>query len=199
MIVHTEDRPFRCDTCGKRFKAKEYLKQHAKSHNKTRRSQYCPICNIEYFVSDDTLRYHIEQDHPGIPWPQSAIRTEEIPGVGRVSCVTHTFTTPTGVVTASSMISSPFGNVVYTQTTSTATRTSTRTSTSTSTGTSTSTSTSTTTTQAHYPLETATIGQSSDSFSLPANPISDDLDLYKILDEKDKDFAQWRFDPNASD
>jgi KRAB domain-containing zinc finger protein len=55
---HTDNKPFVCSECGKRFAHKPVLLVHMESHNPDRTRLDCPLCNKSY-VTDRSLKTHL--------------------------------------------------------------------------------------------------------------------------------------------
>ncbi len=186
MYDHTGERPFKCDICGQGFKRSTDLKRHMKIHLTTGFQRfYCPACDKNerrWFKSESDRDSHMRKHHTDFPSPQVTTSTQALP-VGKVSCITHTSVTETGVVTAVSRITSPVGSVIFTQTTNTDT------------------STGTTIAQPN-PVVTATVSQSSGAsvswVEFPLNPVVDTeeplLGLDEILTKASSDFSNWQLD-----
>ena len=56
---HAEERPFKCEQCGWRFKTEKELKHHGDTHSETK-NYSCPHCNKPY-KSSSGLWYHLKK------------------------------------------------------------------------------------------------------------------------------------------
>ncbi len=102
--------PNQCRRCGKFFARKDTLTRHKKTHLKVKPFK-CHICGA-YRARRYRLREHIQKCHPETPGAQVEVSTQQISGVGTVSCVTHTMTTPTNVTKVSN-IQWPGGSSIF--------------------------------------------------------------------------------------
>ena len=58
QATHSEERPFKCRTCGLRFKLRHNLKKHEESHNDERPFK-CELCD-KCFKRNDHLSTHMK-------------------------------------------------------------------------------------------------------------------------------------------
>lgn len=63
-LVHSDARPFTCELCGKGFKTPKHLRQHAHIHNPDGKPHKCPHCTYAS-VNKCVLREHIDMVHLG--------------------------------------------------------------------------------------------------------------------------------------
>ena len=179
MSKHTGIAPFQCQLCGAGFVRGDRYRSHMDSHARgTARSFHCRVCfpARKWFKTQLGLDYHMADEHPGHTESEVVIKTEEIPGIGPVSSVTHTLTSPTSSLSVA-RITSGAGSALVTETV-------------------TSTSTST--------VSTATISQSADaSFPLPQQQPGTaytgvlSVDYGKLLKKELTDFSAWRDEDEA--
>ena len=65
MVVHTEEKKFSCDECGKQFKYKDSVGQHMISHQRIlKKNLICKIGNCrKIFKSKQKFKYHRTKEH----------------------------------------------------------------------------------------------------------------------------------------
>lgn len=61
MLKHTKEKPFKCDTCHKRFKLKSHLKDHTRIHTGEKPFE-CEIC-LKRFKQTSHLSVHKKVVH----------------------------------------------------------------------------------------------------------------------------------------
>ncbi|CAL8131567.1 unnamed protein product [Orchesella dallaii] len=63
IVIHTKERPFKCNTCERLFPLEKHLKQHSRIHSD--KTYYdCPHCDKK-FKQNASLYYHLKQFHLG--------------------------------------------------------------------------------------------------------------------------------------
>lgn len=68
MLIHSDDRLYKCQTCGADFKTPVRLKVHENSHKEKMYECPVPECH-KMFVVNQTLRRHVEKRHPSFKLP----------------------------------------------------------------------------------------------------------------------------------
>ncbi|CAH0403838.1 unnamed protein product [Chilo suppressalis] len=65
MAVHTGERNFRCEYCGKSYPRLRGLKVHMQSHMSVEKKYKCMICNAA-FTQNVNLKYHLKRQHQNL-------------------------------------------------------------------------------------------------------------------------------------
>ena len=71
--VHTDDKPFECNTCGKRFNARFNFESHLRIHTGERPFE-CIQCEKTFIHSSDLSRHRHQKSHKNL---QMFLRTKE--------------------------------------------------------------------------------------------------------------------------
>jgi Zinc finger, C2H2 type len=63
MLVHTNERPYPCDLCGKAFRTNYHRQEHRNIHLAASRHHRCRLCG-KTFADSTNFRRHYQRVHP---------------------------------------------------------------------------------------------------------------------------------------
>ena len=84
--MHDNEKKYKCNTCDKPFRRKDYLHSHLKTHQSNKQFYTCDDCGRSYTLKHN-LQKHMKDNHQySIPGQGFATTSQHIPNKNNVKC-----------------------------------------------------------------------------------------------------------------